>query len=97
MTRTIGVKFEQLDTWVGPIQNFTLTDEWTEYHFSPTMTMSSPPAVVIHIQFNNMKGDIWLDHFRVYQGEYVEDELSEGEQAVKAVDKLATVWGQIKK
>lgn len=97
MTRTIGVKFEQLDTWVGPAQNFTLTDEWTEYHFSPTMTMSSPPAVVIHIQFNNMKGDVWLDHFRVYQGEYVEDELSEGEQAVKAVDKLTIVWGQIRK
>ena len=26
--RTIGIKFEQLDTWVGPADTVTLTEEW---------------------------------------------------------------------
>lgn len=96
-TRPLGVKFEQLDTWTGPSTTITITDEWTEYHFSPTMTMSSPPAVVIHIAFNNLKEDVWLDHFRVYQGEYVEEEELSETEAVEPVGKLTTTWGQIKK
>jgi len=93
--RTIGVKFEQLDTWVGPSQKFDLTDEWTEYHFSPTMTMGSPPAVVIHIQFDFMKDDVWFDHFRVYQGEYVAEDISP-KQAIEPIGKQGATWGSIK-
>ena len=58
-TRPLGVKFEQLDTWTGPSTTIAaITDEWTEYHYSPTMTMGSPPQVVIHIQFNAWKEDV---------------------------------------
>ena len=97
VSRTIGVKFEQLETWTGPSKTFTITDEWAEYYFSPVMTMDSPPQVVIHIQFNNVKDDVWFAHFRVYEGEYVEEDL-EGLQriAVTPMERMATAWGKIK-
>jgi hypothetical protein len=94
--RSLGVKFEQLDTWVGPMQTFTLTDEWVEYHFSPTMDFSSPPQTVIHIQFNFLKDDVWFSHFRVYEGEYVEEDLGQPKISVAPMGRLATAWGQIK-
>jgi hypothetical protein len=95
--RELGIKFEQLDTWTGPATTINLTDEWQHFVYSPVMTMDSPPQVVIHIQFNFMLEDVWFMHFRVYQGEYVEEDL-EGlpPRAVTSRDKLATAWGSIK-
>jgi hypothetical protein len=92
----IAVKFEQLDTWTGPSQNFTINEEMTEYHFSPNMTVDSPPQVVIHIRINTL-GIIWFSHFRVYEGEYEEEDL-EGRPkiAVTPMARLATRWGEIK-
>jgi len=92
----IQVKFEQLDTRTGPSQNFSITDEMTEYHFSPNMTVDSPPQVVIHTRVNAI-GNIWFSHFRVYEGKYVEEDL-EGRPriAVTPMDRLATTWGEIK-
>jgi len=97
VTRTIGVKFEQLDTWVGPATTITLTDEWQLFTYSPTMTMDSPPQVVIHIQFNKQLEDVWFSHFRVYEGEYVEEDI-EGQRriAVTPMDRMATAWGKIR-
>jgi hypothetical protein len=94
--RSIGVKFEQLDTWTGPSQTFSINDEWTEYHFSPEMTMGSPPQVVIHIQFNGVKDDVWFAHFRVYEGEYVEEDLGQPRISVTPAGRMATAWGKIK-
>jgi hypothetical protein len=94
--RPIGVKFEQLDTWTGPAQTFTLTEEWQQIVFSPVMTMDSPPAVVIHIQFNNIKDDVWFSHFRVYEGEFMEEELGLPKIAVNPQDRLSITWGHIK-
>jgi len=97
--RPIAVKYEQLDTWVGPSQNFNITDQQLEeYSFSPTMTMGSPPQVVIHIQFNNQTGTLWFAHFRVYEGKYVEDDLKiiGKPKAVTPGEKLASSWGEIK-
>lgn len=97
ITRPIGAKFEQLDTWVGPSTTFTLNDKMTEYSFSPMMTMSSPPGVVIHIQFNRLKDDVWFAHFRVYEGKYVEDELiAKPKIAVTPKGRLAIAWSKIK-
>ena len=97
ITRTIGVKFEQLDTWVGPATTITLTDEWQLFIYSPVMTMDSPPQVVIHIQFNKQLEDVWFQHFRVYEGEYVEEDLEALQRiAVTPIDNMATSWGKIK-
>ncbi len=96
-TRTIGAKFEQLDTWVGPSTTFALNDVMTEYSFSPIMTMSSPPGVVVHIQFNRLKEDVWFAHFRVYEGKYVADELlAKPKIAVNPKGRLAIAWSKIK-
>jgi len=96
--RPIGVKYEQLDTWVGPATTINLDDQMTEYQYSPIMTMGSPPAVVIHIQFNNIKDDVWFAHFRVYKGKYVKDDINLGQKpkAVIPGEKLASSWGEIK-
>ena len=96
--RSIGLKFEQLDTWTGPAQTFNLSDEeLTEYFFSPIMTMGSPPQVVIHLQFNKQIGQVWFAHFRVYEGKYEEDDLvAKPKIAVNPAGNLATTWGKIK-
>ena len=97
--RTLGIKFEQLETWVGPSKTITLTDEWAEYSLTADWTnASSPPGVVIHIQFNLQLDDVWFSHFRVYEGEYVEEDI-EGPQkkiSVTPRGRLATAWGEIK-
>jgi hypothetical protein len=96
--RPIGVKFEQDQTWTGPSQTFNLNMEMKEYNFSPTMTMGSPPQVVIHIQYNKIKGSVWFAHFRVYEGKYVKDniDLNAKPKAVNPGEKLASSWGSIK-
>jgi len=92
--RPLLVKFEQLDTWTGPSTVFdAVTGEWTEYHYSPTMTMGSPPQVVLHITFEGVTDDVWFDHFRVYQGEYTPEVEPE---AIKPAGKLGATWGDIK-
>jgi len=94
--RPLTVKFEQLETWTGPSQTFIITDEWAEYHLSPVMTMGSPPNVVLHIAFNFLKDDVWFSHFRVYEGQYVEEDLGQPKISVTPMGRLATAWGQIK-
>jgi len=95
---SVLVKFEQLDTWVGPSHTFNnlVTEEWQEFHFTTAMTMGSPPQVVLHITFVGTTDDIWFDHFRVYVGEYVEEDLGQPKISVMPMGRLATVWGQIK-
>lgn len=95
-TRTLGVKFEQLETWTGPSTTITLNDQWQQFVFSPIMTMKSPPAVVIHIQFNKLKEDVWFSHFRVYEGKFVEEQLGTPKIAVNPMGSLSTAWGKIK-
>jgi hypothetical protein len=94
-TRPLYVAFEQLDTWQGVGATINITDEWTEYHTSPVMNVSSPPQVVIHIHFSFLKEDVWFDHFRVYLGEYIPEDISP-KQAIEPIGKLGTTWGDIK-
>jgi len=97
--RPIGVTFEQDVTWTGPGTTFNLNMEMTEYTFSPIMTVGSPPQVVIHIQFNMIKGSVWFAHFRVYEGKYVKDNVDLGQKPKAVVtpgEKLASSWGEIK-
>ncbi|MBM3237475.1 hypothetical protein FJZ31_14390 [Candidatus Poribacteria bacterium] len=102
VTRTLGARFEQLNTWVGIGQDILINDQWQDYHFTGIWTHpSSPPQVVIHIAFNVQPkplADVWFSHFRVYEGDYVEEEIGGGKpKAVNPVDRLTTAWGQIKK
>ncbi len=42
------------------------------------------------------KVDVWLDHIRLYEGEYVADIDGAEPQAVDPSDKLATTWAALK-
>ena len=97
--RTLNVVFEQLDTFVGMGQVIKLSDEWQEFHFTcDWVHPSSPPAVVIHIAAELQLDDFWLSHLRVYEGEYVEEdiEIAGQEKSVTPRGRLATAWGEIK-
>ena len=71
------------------------------------MTWAQPEAldnawVMLHTPGSDArvaKGLLWLDHIRLFEGEFVEDALSQREDPVKAVKpagKLAVTWGKIK-
>ena len=98
--RTLSPRFEQLDTWVGIGQDITVGEDWQEYHFTGAWNHpSSPPAVVIHIGWNLQEGGVWFSHFRVYEGDWVEEDIEiEGQKkiSVTPAGRLATTWGQIK-
>ncbi len=93
MTRDLAPRFEQLETWVGIGENIVVTDQWVDYHFTGEwVDGSSPPVVVVHLGFEFLLEDVWFSHFRVYEGDYVE----EGIALVTPVGRLATSWAEIK-
>ena len=105
MDRDITVTIQRgADPWTRFTQeSFTINGEWNEYW----MTWAQPEAldncwIMIHPAGSNAgvsKGLLWIDHIRLYEGEFVEDALSQGEDPVKAVKptgKLAVTWGEIK-
>lgn len=101
-TRAIYSSFESNSpVWAGGGGiNITLTDEWLEYHATAPWVAEDRPTVFIHIAYNYPPTemlDVWFAHFRVYEGEYVEEELDEGPKiAVTPAHRLTTTWGKIK-
>ena len=102
-TKAISSSFESNDpAWAGAGgMNITLTDEWQEYH-STTVLSNEPRAnVVIHIALNfppTEKNDMWIAHAKVYEGNYVEEEIEGLEpKSVNPAGCLTTAWGNIKK
>ncbi len=94
-SRRIGPGIEGLgasDWW----ETYNVTDEWQE--FSRTWEQGLTGSATIHFGLGHDKGDIWLDHVRLYMGEYIEEDLEEFEvdKAVELKGKLATAWGSIK-
>ena len=91
------------DPWTRFTQeSFTIDGEWKEYWMTWTQPETLANAwVMIHTPGSPVrvdKGKLWVDHVRVYEGEFEEDELSQG-KTVKAVDptgKLAVAWGNVK-
>ncbi len=96
-TRSIAPTFEETVTYAGMGQGISLTDEWVEYHYTGVWGEPNAPTTVIHIGFNFQTDDVWFSHFRVYEGEYVEEEFDDQPQiAVSPSSSLATTWGAIK-
>ena len=83
-------------------ESFSMDGEWKEYWMTWTQPETLANAwLMIHTPGSNArvdKGKLWIDHIRLYEGEFKEDELSLGEvvKAVKPVDKLTTAWGNVK-
>ena len=80
-------------------QDTNITEKWTE--FSKTWNQQLAGNATIHFAVAQVKGDIWLDQVRLYEGKYVEEDLEaidkEKGKAVELKGKLATVWGNIRK
>ena len=72
-----------------------LTEEWKEFFITFKMTaddVSTRAGIIMGAE----KVDVWLDHIRLYEGEYVSDIEGAEPQAVKPSDKLATIWATLK-
>ncbi len=92
ITRDLNIAFEQdHDPWDGPGETFVVNDQWTEYYHSPVMPFTDD-NVVIHLGTQQQMGDVWVDNVRVYQGDYVAEDLV----PVTPIGGLTTAWGQIR-
>lgn len=83
--------------WTGyGERSFTMTEEWQEYHTTTPVMASkvNPATITFHIAYDQC--EFYIDAVRFYEGDYVQPDFVE-EEAVQPQDKLATVWGKIKK
>ena len=72
-----------------------LSEEWKEFFITFEMPMddvNSRAGIIMGLE----KVDVWLDHIRLYEGEYVSDIEGAEPQAVEPSDKLATTWATLK-
>lgn len=78
-------------------KDFTITDEWTEYHTTWNQINNDNNAR-IRIATGQSEEDVWVDHVRFYVGEYQEEDLEglEVEEAAHPKGKLATIWANLK-
>ena len=77
-------------------QTINLSEEWKEFFITfkmPADDVNSRAGIIMGAE----KVDIWLDHIRVYEGEYVADIEGAEPQAIEPLDKLATTWAALKR
>lgn len=72
-----------------------ITDEWTEFWLEANIT-AKDNNVGIYVELKDTKGLTWFDHFRFYEGKYIEEELGQEEKAVDPNSKIAATWAKIK-
>ena len=72
-----------------------LSEEWQEFFITfemPVDDVSSRAGIIMGLE----KVDVWIDHVRLYEGEYVSDIEGAEPQAVEPSDKLAITWATLK-
>jgi len=84
------------DPWTSyTFKDIVITEEWTE--FWSTFTMPDTDAIAgIYVELIDTAGQVWFDHFRLYQGDYIKEELGVKPKAVEPNGKLAYTWGKMK-
>jgi hypothetical protein len=75
-------------------ESVQVNEEWQEYW--TTFTASISGAVWPRIALGESDVSIWVDNVRFYEGEYVEEEDLETQNAVGPASKLLMTWGRIK-
>jgi hypothetical protein len=76
-------------------QEISLSKEWKEFFITFKMLVddvNSRAGVIMGTE----KVDVWVDHIRLYEGEYVSDIEGAEPQAVESANKLATTWAALK-
>ena len=77
-------------------KQINLSEAWKEFFVTfkmPADDVSSRADIIMGAQ----KTDVWIDHIRVYEGEFVNDIEGAEPQVVEPADKLATTWAALKK
>ena len=78
------------------MRDVTFNDSWNEYTVTFTQPVDDNVARV-DLFLGTSKVDVWLDHVRLYEGEYFNDEVWElPDQQVDSQGKLAAAWGAVK-
>lgn len=88
---------ERADPWTSyGSQSITITDQWTEFWVPVEMTANSVNVgIYVELKDTPAPAKVWFDHFRLYVGDYVEENLVEP-SAVRSPGKLTVSWGQVK-
>lgn len=76
-------------------KSIRLSEDWKEFFITfemPADDVSSRAGIIMGAE----KVDVWLDHIRLYEGEYVADIEGAEPQAVESSDKLTTTWATLK-
>lgn len=85
------------DPWTSyAFKEITVTEEWTEF-WAPVVMTADDDMVGIYVELRDTVGKVWFDNFRLYEGEYIEEDL-EGMQAatVEPRGKLVSTWAAAK-
>ena len=76
-------------------QTINLSETWKEFFITfkmPADDVSSRAGIIM----GGQKVDVWLDHIRLYEGEFVADIEGAEPHAVDPSHKLATTWAALK-
>lgn len=76
-------------------KSINLTEEWKEFYNTfemPVDDVNSRAGIIMGIH----EIDVWIDHVRLYEGEYVSDIEGPEPQAVDPISKLTTTWAALK-
>jgi hypothetical protein len=84
-----------------PYENVTnmdinLNEEWTEYSHSFVSGKDYPGTTQVAFWLGDVKGELWIDGVRLYEGEKQDREDVLPEISVQAKSKLITSWSAIK-
>lgn len=77
-------------------QIISLTKEWKEFFITFTMPENDGNSRA-GIVMGTDKNDVWVDHIRLYMGEYVQDIEGAEPHPVEPDGKLVTTWAKLKK
>ena len=76
-------------------QVISLTEAWKEFFITFTMPeddVNSRAGIIMGTDRNN----VWVDHVRLYKGQFVQDIEGVEPHAVEPVNKLVTTWANLK-
>ena len=78
-------------------KEFLILEDWEEFYTDVEMT-ANDALVGIYVELkDNIKGSVWFDNFRLFEGDYVPDEeLGMKNRPVDYHGKLGATWGRIK-
>ena len=76
-------------------QTINLSETWKEFFITFKMT-ADDVSTRAGIIMGGQKVDVWLDHIRLYEGEFVADIEGAEPHAVEPSDKLTTTWATLK-